>query len=180
MKKYIMLFFFALAFALCGTAYAANNDTGFILPADLKMIEDEAFEGTNAHIVVLPDGVLRIGGRAFGDIRTLEKVYIPESTTYIAESAFSGNACFTILGVEGSHAEDWAKKHGIPFVNENIWKLMLDNGKTVNIHGLEIDVLYRTVNPEKTIKIVSRTGDEEGSKRPQDRPELNPIDYRFP
>ena len=151
----------------------------YILPLSLQEIEEGAFSDTAAEEIIFPDGLIRIGENTFIGSK-LTDVFIPESTVDIAESAFSITSGFVIHGVKGSYAEEWAQKHRIRFVEENIWKLILDNRKTVSMQGLEIDFLSRTVHPDRIIKIVPRTEDVDESKRPQDRPELNPIDYRFP
>lgn len=171
---------FSLPTALADEPECRQNAT-YVLPLSLEKIEENAFSDTAVENVIFPDGLVYIGENAFSGDRKLTDVYIPESTKYIAESAFSTDSNLLIHGIKGSYAEEWAKKHKIPFVEENIWKLILDNSKTVSFHELGIDFLYnRTVNPDRNIKIVPRAEDEDESKRPQDRPELNPIDYRFP
>lgn len=152
----------------------------YVLPHSLQLIDEEAFAGTPVELVILPDSFLRINANAFSSAMYLTDVFIPESTEYVDDTAFLACQNLVIHGVKGSYAEDWAKKHKVAFVEENIWKLVLDNSKTVSVNKLAIDSLYRTVNPDRIIKIVSRAEDEDESKRPQDRPELNPIDYRFP
>ena len=188
MNKRILILLAALLGVLLfsfETVYADISDiipqSTYILPSSLQEIEEGAFSNTAAEKVVFPDGLVYIGENAFSGVKKLADVYIPETTKYIAESAFSPTTNLMIHGIKGSYAEEWAKKHRVPFVEENIWKLIFDNSKTVSVHELGIDFLYyRTVNPDRIIKIVPRAEDEDESKRPQDRPELNPIDYRFP
>ena len=162
------------------SGYAESESNTYTLPTELVTIEEEAFANTPVETVILPDGFQSLEDSAFDGASHLSDIYIPPSTEYIADTAFPENADLTIHGVEGSYAEDWAEEHHIPFVNENIWKLILDNGRSVTTPDLLIDLMYRTSNPQKTIKPVPRAEDEDESKRPQDRPELNPIDYRFP
>lgn len=181
MKKVISILFFMILVLISRIpGYAESEDSTYILPADLVTIEEEAFANTPVETVILPEGFQSLEDSAFEDASQLTDIYIPPTTNYIADTAFPKNTEMTIHGVEGSYAEDWAEEHHIPFVNENIWRLILNNGRSVTTPDVLIDFLYQTVNPQKTIKPVPRAEDEDESKRPQDRPELNPIDYRFP
>lgn len=162
-------------------AFTNQTESVFVFPSSLQLIDEEAFEGTAVKTVIFPNGFIRIENDAFANSRHLTDVYFPPTTQYISETAFSSDKNYIIHGVKGSYAEEWAQKHKVPFIEENIWKLILDNSKTISIRDLGIDILYnRIVNPDRIIKIVSRAENEDESKRPQDRPELNPIDYRFP
>ena len=58
------------------------------LPDSLTAIEEEAFYGDKRlDTVVLPDGVTRIGARAFGN-SGLKEIHLPGSVREIANSAF--------------------------------------------------------------------------------------------
>lgn len=175
-----MLFVFAVALTLGGTAYAAENDPTFVLSPNLKIIEDEAFEGISARTIILPDGFLYIGENAFGDIQTLEKVYIPETTKHIAVSAFANDTSLTIYGIPGSYAEDWAKEHNVLFEEANIWRYILHQGQSIHGSELKADVLLWTIDPYESDKTEKDTQDDNTSYRVEDRPEFHPIDYRFP
>lgn len=86
------------------------------LPAFLKTIEEEAFEGNgSATHVIIPDGVTSIGARAFDNCGFCT-VEIPASVTSIGEGAFAeGNV--TIYGYGGSAAQRYAEAHnGVDFV----------------------------------------------------------------
>ena len=151
----------------------------FVLPLSIQNIEDEAFSGTAAETVILPEGLQSIGNFTFTGHK-LRNIYIPPSTESISESAFSKSDDLVIHGVEGSCAHDWAEEHEIPFVEEDIWRFMLDNGTTVSVHETGVDFPCQTINLKRIGRILPRAEEEDESKRPQDRPELNPIDYRFP
>lgn len=87
----------------------------FRLPASLKVIDDEAFEGTAIVLADLPDTVEHIGERAFADIPSLRFIRIPENTTYIASNAFAGSNQVTLTAAPNSYARAWAKTNHIPF-----------------------------------------------------------------
>ncbi|MBR1685391.1 MAG: Ig-like domain-containing protein, partial [Clostridia bacterium] len=88
------------------------------LPAALTEIDEEAFEGIAAERVVIPEGCISIGSRAFADADKLLAVQIPGSVSYIAEDAFSGCSEVTIYCASGSYAETYAMDNGMPYVSE--------------------------------------------------------------
>ena len=61
-----------------------------ILPTGLNMIEEEAFAGLAFEAVIIPEGCILIGPRAFADCVNLVYIRIPASMTEIAEDAFEG------------------------------------------------------------------------------------------
>ena len=84
------------------------------LPAGLKSIQQEAFRGSAAESIVLPDGCAEIGAKAFADCATLRRVEIPASVAVIAEDAFEGCSNeLVIVTPKGSAAERFAQAHGI-------------------------------------------------------------------
>ena len=121
----VVLFIALLVRVSPGMAYAKETEDSrqatFILPASLIEIEEEAFFGTAVETVVFPQGSLRIGDGAFKDARHLKDVYIPGTTAYIADSAFSRVRRVTIHGIGNSYAKKWAERHRIPFVVDDIW-----------------------------------------------------------
>ncbi len=60
------------------------------LPEQLSTIDDEAFMGTEAQAIIIPDGCNRIGNLAFANSPDLIYVMIPSSVTEMAENAFQG------------------------------------------------------------------------------------------
>lgn len=87
-----------------------------ILPASLRTIQDEAFEGTALVFADLSGtSVEKIGERAFANIPTLIGIRIPEKTRFIARSAFAGSEHVTLTGAPGGYTRTWAKENGIPF-----------------------------------------------------------------
>ena len=89
------------------------------LPAGLKTIQQEAFQGSPAECFVLPDGCLVIGERAFADCKELKLVEIPSSVVAIAENAFEGcGEGLVIVTPKGSAAERFAQTHGITVTSD--------------------------------------------------------------
>ncbi len=77
--------------ALCGMASAEK----LIIPADVKIIDVEAFYGdTNIDEVVLPEGLEEIRDRAFAN-SGLRIINLPSTLKSISESAFDENVLFT-------------------------------------------------------------------------------------
>ena len=79
MKKAMKIFRKMIAFAcvlflLAGTAAA---DGIMSLPEGLQIIEEEAFAGTSATIVVIPENASEIGSKAFNPANGLTDVYLP-------------------------------------------------------------------------------------------------------
>ena len=88
------------------------------LPANLTTIEANAFEGTSARTVILPEGCTSIGARAFAGCRDLEDVYIPTTLTSIAADAFANSPNVRFIIGNNPTAESYAKKHGIDVIGE--------------------------------------------------------------
>lgn len=88
----------------------------FQLPASLRVIEDEAFEGTAIISASLPDSLERIGERAFANISALRSVKIPDATQEIAKNAFAGSSQVSIIASSGSYASAYAKENGLAYV----------------------------------------------------------------
>lgn len=77
---------------LCGKtltrATVISSSRIFKLPKQLTEIGEEAFMGLSMQQVEIPDGVTKIGARAFADCDKLSIVIVPDSITSIAEDAF--------------------------------------------------------------------------------------------
>ena len=86
------------------------------LPASLHEIGEEAFAGSPAREIVLPEGVRRVGSRAFADCANLILVYMPDDVAEIAEDAFDSGVVF--LCESDNAAAAFAQARGIPFA---IW-----------------------------------------------------------
>lgn len=187
MKKLASMLAFLICISICCPlpSFPSENGDGygtdsFSMPTYLVSIGDEAFESTAAESVVLSDSVVRVGQRAFAESRKLKTIVIPESVTYIGDQAFAGIDGLTIQGVEDSYAAQWAEAHGIAFAamdNVPLWvkvfEKLLDGGHFASMGCI-------CAFPQMILWRRRRIPDMWRSMRPQDRPELYPIDYRFP
>ena len=142
-------------------------------------IEEEAFEGTSFQTLFFEDGLLAVGERAFSRMNQLKDIYFPSSTVYIADEAFYSSRPETIHGKKGTYAQSWAEDHHVQFEFADCWLmaplivrfsviLATLSGSLCPLPISEVQKIKRYIN---RIMI---------SMRPQDRPELYPIDYRFP
>lgn len=95
------------------TASISNPD--MILPSNMAILEEEAFAGISAVVVICPDELQQIDARAFADCRSLRMIYIPETTSVIASDAFENCRNLTIYGKKGSRAESYAGEKGFLF-----------------------------------------------------------------
>lgn len=74
-----------------------ESTSKLVLPAGLKTIEDEAFEGIAAETVIIPEGVTTIGKGAFRN-SSVRLVVIPASVTFIGEDAFADTNLSMVYG----------------------------------------------------------------------------------
>ena len=164
-----------------GPAFAAPDaaeKTSFLFPAALEIIEDNAFVSTGASRLVFGGSLLSIGEGAFADTR-LADIFSPSAETLIAASAFPENQETTIHGAAGSPAQQWAGEHGLAFVPDGGTPGSVGGRASRGVtpaSGLHA-VIYDSSRPLRPLR--GGRGSEI-SMRPQDRPELNPIDYKFP
>lgn len=85
------------------------------LPSDTVEIRSEAFAGTAAGMINLPEGVKTIGSKAFANNADLLLVTLPGGVSSIASDAFSGSPNVTLLCVAGTYGEAYAITYGIPY-----------------------------------------------------------------
>lgn len=85
-----------------------------ILPANLKVIEENAFWGcTKLKFIKIPNKVTTIGKGAFEDCKNLTKIYLPASVKTIEKNAFKNCKKLTIYCEKNSYAYKYAKKNKI-------------------------------------------------------------------
>lgn len=151
----------------------------FTLPLSLQVIEEDAFSDTAAEAIILPEGFQEIGDKVFAEMPKLTDVYIPETIEYISDSAFSSTDKLTIHGIADSYATEWASRHDIPFLVDDVWNVIILNAPSYS----KINLICRYFDIIMLIALIAlcRRGKYfERNKRPQELPELNPIEYCFP
>ena len=110
MRKITAILFTLL---VCLVASCALADGIMTLPASLKAIEANAFDGDQAlDVVILPDGVESIGAKAFAD-SSVSIIRLPESLKSIDDTAFEGCEDLTVLTADGSAAQKWCEENGV-------------------------------------------------------------------
>ena len=90
-----------------------------ILPEDTAEIQAGAFAGTDAEMIVVPDGITVIGSRAFADCPRLKCLSLPEGEITIADDILEGCSNVKILCLPDSPAEAWANAHGFGILVAN-------------------------------------------------------------
>lgn len=87
-------------------------DAWLTLPLGMKTIGEEAFAGTGAEIIEIPEDATSIGSKAFANSKA-GYVYIPDSVTEIADDAFEGCEDLVIECLYGSCAETYCEENDI-------------------------------------------------------------------
>lgn len=98
--------------SICGRPDLHSLNATLTLPANIKNIEMGAFTGSAAEAVIVPDGCLTIGERAFAQSEALKCVVLPGSVIEIAEDAFEGCVDLVIFAPQNSAAHIYAQKYG--------------------------------------------------------------------
>lgn len=186
MKKHIAIVLIILLLLSLGvdlTGYADSSmekqKAVFMFPSALREIHTEALDGTAAHTVILPVGFSRIEDNAFRHMLFLHDVYIPPTVTYISNLAFPPYEKIVLHGEAGSWIQRWAEEYHYIFVAENRWK-GINQKFEVGSRLIDTFFLHDTIQPDDSNDRALTGEFTDRSMRPQDRPELNPIDYNFP
>ena len=129
----------------------------FVLPESLKIIEDEAFEGTSIFRLTLPESVTTIGARAFANISNLYLVTIPNATNYIDTTAFKGSINVTIQAAPNSYAKKYAKANNLP---------------------LQVEIAFTAGNASNTIPSANAVANPEIIKITEKDPEIITPSWR--
>ena len=113
--KQIILYILAAALLL-GYSISASAEMVMELPANIEIIEEEAFYGTTSiGKVILSNKTSVIRAKAFAD-SSISEIVIPNSNTEISETAFDNcNPNLIIRGFKGSNAEVYAISHSFRF-----------------------------------------------------------------
>ena len=89
------------------------------IPETVKSLGDGAFRDCPAlTTAVIEKGLTTIGACAFAGNSALRSVTLPDSVLSIEDTAFEDCASLTLTVAEGSYAEQYAKKLGIPYTHE--------------------------------------------------------------
>ena len=156
-----------------------NNTIKTSFPRELQTIEEEAFSGTALERVVFGDELLYIGDRAFQDNFRLSDVYIPASVCFIGDMAFPDNIALTVNGIQDSYAQKWAESNHVLFVANDIWS-STQIIKSIHLKLALLLWIFCVVHKKTLLRVLEYIRKYIKSMRPQDRPELHPINYRFP
>lgn len=109
MKRWISML---LAFIMVFTSTFGFAENSLRLPANLKVIADEAFRGSDSLTIAdVPYGTESIEDLAFAD-SALERIYIPGTVSSIARNAFSGTSA-VIASPASSYAHTYAEELGL-------------------------------------------------------------------
>ena len=106
---------YAVKFAQAHSLAWRSEEEILQLPDSLRAVEESAFQGTAAEGVILPEGAVSIGARAFSGCGRLKWVIVPASVTSIDPSAFEGLSGVTVAAPSGSEAEAFAARSGLAF-----------------------------------------------------------------
>ncbi len=80
----------------------------FILPEEVKAIEESAFEGARMSVVFIPDGCESIGNNAFKDCLNLTRIRVPAGCT-LGENVFLNCERVFVFGTPGEDSADGAE-----------------------------------------------------------------------
>lgn len=97
------------AFRDCSSLKTINLD-------GITEIGEVAFYNSGLTTVTIPETVTEITRLSFANCSALETVTIPETVTSISLDAFKNSSNLTIVGYEGSYAQQYATENNIPFV----------------------------------------------------------------
>ena len=107
-----------------------GNDKNLILPTyynnDNYIIFDRAFYGTNIESVVVPDGVIEIGGYAFASCNSLKTVVLPEHLQTLSSGLFSWCTSLSNINIPqsiktiGSSTFEWCQSLSLIVLPEGL------------------------------------------------------------
>ena len=174
----LLLVFMLLSYSFRTKPPALLEGKVSVFPLSLISVFDEAFADTEIEIALFQEKLEFIGTRIFYNTLSLTDASIPESVRFIGNDAFTVGVL--IRGVENSYAQSWAEENGFIFVVDAVWNGRIETIR-LYINGLT-SLLYLLIpcNIYALKGLRRRTEEYIKSMRPQDRPELYPINYRFP
>lgn len=159
-------------------AYETNTARVATFPASLQLLGDESFVGTSFETVIFRDQLKSIGMQVFDNCYILTDVYSPGSIESIGEDAFPKGILFH--GIAESYVQKWTGEHNFDFVVDDIWDTYTVPIRILIQYTIGAFCFIFPADIKMLIRIRRRKDEFVKSMRPQDRPELYPINYRFP
>ena len=193
MKKTAGLFVLILIINLFMVLNVAMADT-LVLPEETVIIETEAFYGTNAEIIVVPQGATTIGDRAFGGSTMLQTVVVPEGLMDREADALEGspNAKFVHIGFMEADGytyywmPDGQPLKGLQNINGHLYLFESEDGyiqtgwRTVDEHTYYFDPEnYYALTGFSVIGNSTYYFDEEGQRYENGYYEIGSAEYYF-
>lgn len=74
----------------CGQHFDWSGLNTLTLPAAIKEVEPEAFMNVSTQVIIVPNGCVTIGSRAFANCTNLRYVILPSTLETLADDAFAG------------------------------------------------------------------------------------------
>lgn len=184
MKKIILTLavLCACLFLLCGAAGAEGSSLQ--LPADLRVISDEAFAGTSIESVIIPDSIRIIGQGAFARTPNLLTIELPAGFTLPGTATKAKHPQLTAAGARTFSKPEAPDTNDTNGMAEDLLP-PADNAsdETGREQTRRADLIpgQQPLLPEHSTRTKANTEDTEfRSMRPQDRAELHDIRGYFP
>ena len=95
--------------------YKRNGNIDVLRIPAVQVIDEEAFRGSGASVIVVANGTKTIESGAFADCPNLISVMLPDTVTSIAANAFEGCPKLTLFVYPGSYQAYYAQSNGIPY-----------------------------------------------------------------
>ncbi len=93
---------------ICDNAFSGSNITSVAIPDGVKRIGDRAFANCKLlESVTLPTGLKTIGQQAFSSLPRLLEIKIPNTVTYVGYNAFRNSVSLTIYIQNGTNKSGW-------------------------------------------------------------------------
>ena len=89
-----------------------NEDLTLKLPAQLKVIEEEAFTGMGAEVIIIPAATQNIKARAFVGCDDLKAIIFEGSPQSIANDIVIDPENVSVFVIKDSDADAWARQAG--------------------------------------------------------------------